>query len=191
MLVSWMLIIVATTALISAEWIPIAWRSAWLIVTNLVSWAGGSGWMVNSRPFLAGVTGPEERPHAFALNSVLLSLGGLLGSALGGYLPGWFAAALDLSRESPTPYTYGLMSIPLLYGMASWAMTRTKKSLSHARRPVRREPGRLPYAMIGLLASITLVSMVGARMAITFFNLYADAELGLPTSQIGAMRAAG
>jgi MFS family permease len=53
------------------------------------------------------------------------------------------------------------------------------------------EPGRPPYGLLALLAVYNFLSVVGEYGARTFFNVYLDAELGVPTAQIGVLLGIG
>jgi MFS family permease len=61
-----------------------------------------------------GITGPEERSHAFSIQIAIGFLAGFGGSLIGGMLPGVFATVLGISREDPMSYRYLLFFAALL-----------------------------------------------------------------------------
>ena len=74
---------------------PVAWRAAWLLITYSLGVAGASLYSVNGSVFLMGATAPEERSHAFSVQTALSPLAAFVGSLIGGFLPGVFAALLS------------------------------------------------------------------------------------------------
>jgi DHA1 family tetracycline resistance protein-like MFS transporter len=86
---------------------------AWLFIARLVSAATGST-VGTALAYVADVTPPERRAGGFGVTAIAMSLGIILGPALGGvlsgidpHLPFWVAACLSLLNAA-----YGLVVLP-------------------------------------------------------------------------------
>ncbi|MCB0000006.1 MAG: MFS transporter, partial [Anaerolineales bacterium] len=86
--------VVGGVALSLAELLPAAVQPAVLVGSYMVIMLGMSLVFVNMGPYLMAITTPQQRSHAFAVQSALLSLAAFGGSLLAGFLPGWLAAGL-------------------------------------------------------------------------------------------------
>jgi predicted MFS family arabinose efflux permease len=141
--------------------------------------------------------GAERRAEVFSVQTALLSLAAFAGSLLGGALPPAFAALTGASLDSPAPYRYALM----VGGLAFLPAVLAVQALRPA--PAAREedtPAAVGVgagaagSILGLLMLIALVRLLqvgGIGATTTFFNIYLDGELLVPTAQIGAIIAAG
>jgi predicted MFS family arabinose efflux permease len=148
-------------------------------------------YFVNSVPFLMSVTGPEERNHAFSVQIALTPLAGFAGSLIGGALPGIFTAGLNLPLEDPTSYRYPLLIAALLIipGVLALLPPREVRS-SQAQKPVL-EKGRTPWVLFAIIALVVGFRFTGRGAVMTFFNVYLDAGLQVPTVLIGALTSGG
>lgn len=91
-----------------AEFVPAGWQVGWLLATNTLAWIGGATFVVNSSPFLMAATKPQERNHAFSMQSALMPLAGFAGNLIGGLMPGIFAGILGFSLNESAPYRFPL-----------------------------------------------------------------------------------
>ena len=173
-----------------AEMTPPAWRAAWLMATSVLARLGLALYHVNGAPFLMGITGSEERVHAFSVEAGLGLLTGFAGSLVGGLLPGLFAAATSLPLEDPAPYRYPLLISGLLVIPAVLALLSTHES--HAERASERvaRSTRPPYGLLALVAAVIFLRTAGEGPLRTFFNVYLDDALHTPTALIGSVTAA-
>jgi predicted MFS family arabinose efflux permease len=162
-----------------------------LVATNILTWVGMALYFVNSVPFLMSVTGPEERNHAFSVQIALTPLAGFAGSLIGGALPGIFTAGLNLPLEDPTSYRYPLLIAALLIipGVLALLPPREVRS-SQTQKPVL-EKGRTPWVLFAIIALVVGFRFTGRGAVMTFFNVYLDAGLQVPTVLIGALTSGG
>jgi MFS family permease len=188
-----------------AEFLPVAWRSGWLLAGAVAGYGGMSLYLVNGLPFTMGTTGPEERTHVFSVHVALIPLAAFAGSLIGGALPGAFARLLGMSAEHPSTYGYPmwLASLLLLPGMVALLPTRpadgarapSPAGSSQAQLPADGRPtlpgGRPPYELIVIIALIMALRFGARGSSMTFFNVYLDDRLGLSTALIGTLTAAG
>jgi len=154
-------------------------------------------------------TGPQ-RGLAFSVQTGLLALAAMAGSLIGGYLPGVYATALHLPLNHPEPYRFPLfISVALMApGLVALLMTRpgdrpvlagegatseeiepevTAPPFSAERRRIARQS---VVAVILMFGVIRFLQVAGIGSAGTFYNVYFDTQLNVPTSEIGLISAA-
>ena len=173
---------------------PVAWRAAWLLITYSFGVAGASLYSVNGSVFLMSATAPEERSHAFSVQTALSPLAAFVGSLIGGFLPSVFAALLGGSMDDAAPYGYSLLVAALLLSLGVPVLMATRESVPvvmEKATPTVRRAWRAPLTLIGVLALVHLLQAAGEGAARTFFNVYLDSELDVATPLIGTLAAIG
>jgi MFS family permease len=172
--------------------VPTVARGAWLMVNRVIAILGLSLYFVNANPFIAGATTEQGRNHAYSVRMVFDSLSGFLGSLVGGVLPGLIAGLLGMAPEQPAAYRYALLIASVLCLPAVWVMAsvREVEVETHPERAGKAPGGAIPVALIGAMACVVLLRSSGIGVSRTFFNVYMDDGLGVPTAQIGALFAA-
>lgn len=184
-------------ALPCAELLPAAAQPAALVGSYMVVMLGTALIFVNMGPYLMAITSSEQRNHAFAVQSALLSLAAFGGSLLAGFLPGWLAAGQDLAQDASVVYQYPLLGAALLLGVGMVLLGQTGQLTTHA--TVQPKVGKtavspLTTALLLILATTALIrflQVAGIGAMFTFFNVYYDAALGVPTATIGTITALG
>lgn len=175
----------------AAEYMPSTWQAGWIVASYVLAGLGIALYLVNANPFLMGRSSPKERSHVFSVQGAVLPLAGFAGSVVGGLLPGLFAALMGVSLDSAAPYRYPLLiaAVAVIPGMAALLATRETGDAYAEERVV--ETGAAPYGLIALLSLVVLLQVAGESTARTFFNVYLDDGLQVPTAQIGVLTAAG
>ena len=172
-------------------WLP------WLIGNNMLLYLGLSLFFVNTAPFLLGAVVAERRTQVFSLQTALLSLAAFVGSLVGGTLPPLFAGMLGGNLSQPAPFRYALLVAALALLPAMLALRAAAPvAESGPTNDVRRAPGigQIARPIVGLVALIALVrvlQLAGLASTSTFFNVYLDTALLVPTAQIGMIIAVG
>jgi MFS family permease len=174
-----------------AEFIPAAERKAWLLGTLSFGVLGMSLYLVNSPPFLTARTDPQERSYVFSAMVALWPLAGFAGSLIGGFLPGLFAGLLSLQPDDPAAYRWPLLIAASLLSLATLALIATREKGIAGEQPDATVGGRPPVLLIAIMALVVLLQMAAESSTRTFFNVYMDDELNVPTPLIGGMAAAG
>jgi MFS family permease len=186
------------------------WRARWLIATCALRELGNAFYMVNANPFLMEATSQQERGHVFSSRGAVVPLAGFLGSIMGGVMPARIAGWTDRSTDDPMTYLLpllfgGVMLLPGLFALMSARppeLDPTAEAVSiHPveRRPATQEPPRSlrPQATERPVATILVMALVGSLYicamagSMSFFNLYMDRGLGVPTARIGIIIACG
>lgn len=171
-------------------------RLPWLISTLVLLYLGLALFFVNTAPFLLGAVDAEQRTQVFGLQTALLSLAAFLGSLVGGALPPLIASLLGVDLDVAAPYRYALMlsGLSLFAAMLVAATIRPRQSAGPeviATTPVPVAGAASILGLLALIALVRLLQVAGVGATTTFFNVYLDAELLLPSAQIGAIIAAG
>jgi MFS family permease len=169
------------TAIPLSEIIPSAYRAAWIFLSYGSLGVTFSLIVVNSIPFLMGLTGEEERSHAFSVLNSVRRLSGFAGNLLAGILPGLISVALGVSLNDP-PVLCCVQLILLLF-------TRKQKVVKQEKTEVKQS--KAPIQLIVLFSVINLLWIAGTWSTRTFFNVYMDTDLMASTALIGALVAVG
>jgi predicted MFS family arabinose efflux permease len=155
-------------------------------------------YFVNAAPFLMSSTGPSERNHVISTQVAFLSIASFGGSLIGGLLPGWFAGWLGETLDQPTAYRYPLLLAAALVIPAIFSILAAQEPPAEIEQePVVATPGRWRISrnpvlgVILIMALARLFQVAGMGTAWTFFNVYMDASLHVPTTQIGLLAAVG
>ena len=161
------------------------------IVHQIVQTIGWSLITINITPTFMFLTTPENRNDAYALLTTTRWTGALIGSLLGGALPGLFAAAGNTTLASPTPYNYALW-VGTIFGLAALVpvfMTTRYNEPIPARSKARED--RLPLKRALLLTLYAYLSHSGWAAIVSFGNAYMDTDLKVSTISIGVLMAIG
>jgi MFS family permease len=194
MILGYSLVVIGLVLPPLAPFTPVTWRAAWLLLTYSFGVAGASLYMVNGSVFLMGSTGKAERSHAFSVQAALSPLAAFFGSLIGGFLPAFFAVLSGGSLDDAAPYGYALLTAAVLLSLGVPVLLATRESVpveTEQSTPTVPRAWRAPLALIGVLAFIQLLQAAGEGAARTFFNVYLDSGLDVPTHLIGLLAAFG
>ncbi|HXF60948.1 MAG TPA: MFS transporter, partial [Caldilineaceae bacterium] len=203
MVLGLLLIMTGGLGLPLAEQLPRAWLGAGLLIAYVTSFVGLALYFVNSVPFAMDITTPEERNHAFSMQTALLALAAFSGALVGGLLPRLVATVMGIDQQQPAPYRLPLVFAATLMALALWAILRTRVQVQEATpeevapsenareaAPVRRWGWESAVVMtLLLLSTVRFFQVAGVGVVVTFFNVYLDTALRAPTAQIGALTA--
>jgi MFS family permease len=178
--------------------LPAAIWLFWLVGTNMLLYLGLALFFVNTAPFVMASVLPAQRTQVFGVQTALLSFSAFVGSLVGGVLPPLFAGVLGVADQQPAPYRFalitgGLMLVPAILALRA---ARPRTSVAAA------EPGAAPapagadavtpiFGILLIIALVRLLQVAGIAATTTYFNVYLNAELMVPTAQIGMILAAG
>ena len=186
------LLLVASLLLPLADVLAPAWWLPWLVANEILLYIGLALYFVNTAPYLMEAISAEQRNRMFSVQTALSSLSAFAGSLAGGFLPPLFAMLLAMESDQPAPYRYALIIAALALLPAMLAIRAARPAAAHHDEtpadPNAAPAANVAAAILGLLVMITLVRVLqvsGLAITSTFFNVYLDAELLVPTAQIG------
>ena len=191
MIVGMSLMVLGNALIPAVEYVPVAWRAAYLLLARLPRALGFALYLVNSSPFLMGATDTRERTHVFSVQAALLPLMGFAGSLAAGFLPGAFAALLGFSADGPAPYRCTLFLASVLLLPSVLVLLATREVGDGTRQDSVDETGPAPVGPIVMVALVTLLMVGGVGAVQSFFNVYLDQGLEIATPLIGALLAVG
>lgn len=182
-----------------AQYAPGAWIGPVIMGAYALLYLGLALYFVNSVPLVMEIAGPEERTHAFAMQTALLALAAFSGALIGGFLPRLFASAMGMTLHQPAPYRLPLVFAAVLMVPAVWAILSIRPAPSAedatpaaagAQRGGLRGSAESSLILTLVLLSVVRFFQVGAiGSASTFFNVYMDTQLNVATGQIGVLAA--
>lgn len=156
-----------------------------ILAAGFVIGAGQALFQIAAAPFLTEHSTPRERTHLFSTFFASALLAGVLGSAVGGFIP-HLVRALAPGASLFAAYRAGLFAgagfaLASLLPLAAIGPL-AEAPLTQGGAPVSREHWRrlLPIALNALLIGM------GAGLVIPFMNLYFKDRFGCSSAQIGA-----
>jgi MFS family permease len=181
-----------------ADMIPVGGRLVWLVSTFGLLYLGLAIFFVNTAPFVMGRVAAAQRTQVFSIQTALLSFSAFLGSLVGGALPALFATLLGTDDSRPEPYRYALLVAGLALLPAIFALRGAGRGrkIADAQEETRVAPAGAEVlapilGVLGLIALVRLLQVAGVAATMTYFNVYLDAALSMPTAQIGMIIAVG
>ena len=174
-----------------AEALPGIWRSVWLVLMYALAWGAAAPYLVSLTPFLLEVTDARARGHVFSLSAALNAISVFLGSLIGGFLPGVLAGLIGTTLDTPDPYRYALMVGGVLWLLLVPVLLQTREIAPMSTNDVTTTASKAPYAFMLLLAIFMLLRASTEGAGKTFFNVYLDGTLLVPTATIGSIMAFG
>lgn len=174
-----------------ADLLPLAWQQGWILAINGLNAVGQALYLVNSTPFLAALSGDKERGHVFSVQSAIWPLNGFIGSVIAGFLPLIFSSILHTSIGNPGPFRFALLVSGAASLLGLWTMLKTQPRSIEPHQSTRFQLKAAPLGIITLISLLVAFQVAGEWTARLFTNVYFDAGLKLPTSQIGVLMGIG
>jgi MFS family permease len=162
-------------------------RFALMVAVRVILFAGGTCFLVNWSPAAAAATDAENRTHAFSLNGAGNSIGTMLGSVAGGFLPGVVSRLGGVPLDRPDAFGWSIAAGALPYALC---LVLILARVSAARGTDGRTGERSGASPLGLIALMTLTYLLvgaGFGVAANFFSVFLDTVLRLETAKIGLL----
>ena len=178
-LMIWGTLILAITAFLNAR----ANNFVEFLLYRTIQGVGSAMWMTSRTTLLADILKPEERGRIMGYFQTFQLLGSSAGPVIGGYVSMWYGL-------QSTFYFYALLGLISLFITYLWIHEpdgySQRKNETHFDWPTTK---RLLSNRSYSLACVATFAIFFMRTGIrgTMIPLYADAELGLNESQIGAI----
>ena len=171
--------------------VPIVERVAWLALCALICYTGLALYYVSALTSLFQVTNVQNRSDISAALMAVSTTAMVGGGLTGGVMPGLFALALGLPVDSAEPYRWTLALVPLFVLAAMLVFMQTREPAGHGEQDATMadsETGNglyATYSLIGWLGFVRFTQVAALAGGLTFFNVYLDTELAVPTFWVG------
>lgn len=173
--------------LLLVEKLPAPQWQAWLMASQVVFWVGVALVTVSIPPYVMAVTGDAERRYAFAALSAAFPVLALIGSLIGGALPGLLAIRLGFSLDQPAPYRLALWLGPLVVCAAIWILSGAARVRVTHHDVQQQGAARAPLSVLAFFSLVVFLGAIGEGTVRTFFNVYLDRGLGVSPAIIGSI----
>lgn len=195
--------VVATVGFVAVplmELLPPLWQQTGLLVAMAIFFAGLAPYFIITPAFVMSNTNGDQHNQVFAIEGAVFAFSAFGGSLIAGFLPEWIAPLLGVTLDHPAPFRYPLLFAALLFVLCIWMMAKTTNEVfreedkAEENGEERGKTAVFPKALYGFLIVIILIRFFqtsGYAVVATFYNVYFDAQLNVPTSTIGFIAAAG
>jgi MFS family permease len=188
-----------------AEFLPHRWIAPAIFTLYVLLYVGMGFYYVNAVPYIMSISTDDERNRAFSLQTALIALAAFTGSLSGGFLPRLFAMILAVDQQQAAAYRYPLMLAAVVLLPSVWilfAIRRPHPEILSEPVPAIAESAPVPVKStrwglyspvlitLLLLSTVRFFQVGGVATVFTFFNVYMDAKLAVPTAEIGLIVAA-
>ena len=191
MLIGAVIMLAGMALLPLTEAVPLQAQNGLPIVAEVITTIGWCMVSVNLVPGLTTATTARNRNSAFALYSAFTSLGMLVGTLVGGLLPGLFGKALSQTLDMPGPYRLALWisTIPGLVALIPLGLLRPIGQVA-VREPTK---ARGPFPFVSMVPMIVYIFLRHSGWATcqNFCTPYMDVSLHLSASTIGLITSVG
>jgi MFS family permease len=143
--------------------------------------------LVCGLPYVSSVTGQEERSTALAMNGVMSTGAGVLGNLLAGFLPGWMATLSGSGLDQALPYRLSLIFVPVLLLTAAFIQSRMQADRLAEEDTQIGASKAIPFGVFMFFGVVVFLQASCEGGLRTFFNIYLDQDLGVPTAAIGTI----
>ena len=176
------------------------YRDVWIMLAMIVRGIGLAVYVVKVPPLLMDLSTAEHRSRAFAVWASVGMLSSFAGSFLGGLLPGFFGAVLDVSLDHPAPYALALVGSAIFAVISFFGMLRLDSTDAEipsetrggtSSRDQEARDGNRPLMILSALFLFMVLRVLGAATVFTFINVYLDEILHTPTAVIGVLWSTG
>jgi len=186
----------------AAEFVPLAIRDMWFVVTYAMMLAGFSFFFVNGEPYLINVVDSKRRNDAFAVKTAVLSLAAFMGSLVGGAVPELLVSLQGLTLDDPAPYRITLMIVSVVLCIAfliALTITAPPEDVDDTPTIHYKSSGKQStntpqwtttvIILIGVMTLVRLLQVAGSATVTVYFNVYMDTQLEMSTGVIGMITA--
>ena len=167
---------------------------AWIAVAYTVTSMGLDAYFVNSNPFMLQSTTPRERMYLYSLRVGMSPIAAFVGALAGGFLPGTLAGLLPITDTASYALALLAAAFAMLAGVVALSTTAATATRAADQEPpsrTSRSSAGLPALIIAMMGLVIMLRIASEGAQRTFFNVYLDEILAMPTAQIGMLAACG
>ena len=169
-----------------AEFFPRPFLTPVIVFGWMVFWIGGAFGGSNGAPFMMRSAPRNVLNLVFSTQVIVFSIMGFIGSLVAGALPAALTTLSGASAADPAPFRAALSLTAICHGISVLILTRLRDQPDESASGNVSALGR-PTALLlfwGLLMFLLTASEGSVR---SFFNVYLDRQLLMPTADIGVV----
>jgi MFS family permease len=162
-------------------------RFTLIVAARIILLAGGTCFLVNWGPAVAAATDVDNRTHAFSLNGAGNSIGTMLGSVAGGFLPGAVSRIGGAPLDRPHAFGWSIAAGAVPYAVClALVLARVGAARGEGGRAGERS-GASPLGLIAFMTLTYLLTGAGYGIAANFLSVFLDTVLRMEPSKIGLL----
>jgi MFS family permease len=162
-----------------------------LILFSILSGAGPAFTFIIGPPFMAENSSEEERTHLFSVQFALSTFAGVVGSLVGGSLPGLTRAWFGFAPESAAVYRTTLLVAAGVDLTAVLPLLLLQAKEAPGRLAMLPWSGAARWGHISKLLITELIIGLGAGALMPFMNVFFRLKFAVPDEALGALFAGG
>jgi MFS family permease len=178
----------------AAEFLDGNVQVVWIVATYTLTSMGLDAYFVNSNPFMIQFTTPRERMYLYSLRVGMSPIAAFVGALVGGFLPGTLAQLFSITDTASFALALLAAAVAVLIGVVALFNTEPTEAPVEEEDRARRSgisSSAFPLIIIAMLGLIIMLRIASEGAQRTFFNVYLDEILTMPTAQIGMLAAGG
>lgn len=186
--------LLSTWALTLSDSLPAHVKPWWIMGIFSLLYLGVAFYFVNSSPALVNALPASERSRVISVQSALNNFLAFVGGPVAGFIPVLLVSTLGWPIHDPATYRVPLLVAGILLVVATALILAARTLDGHKESEAEGEPAAptgAPTVAIAFGSTLLIMSIIrflttaGSGSALTFFNVYMDDALSVPTSTIG------
>lgn len=169
-----------------AEFFPRPFLTPVIIFGWMVFWIGGAFGGSNGAPFMMRSAPRNLLNLVFSTQVILFSIMGFVGSLVAGVLPATLTTLSGASATDPAPFRAALSLTAICHGISVLILTRLRDQPDESGSGTVSAVGR-PTRLLLFWGGLMFLVTASEGSVRSFFNVYLDRQLQMPTADIGAV----
>ena len=174
------------TIVLCAEFIPQPLVTPVIVFGWTVFWIGGAFGGSNGAPFMMRSAPRDLLNLVFSTQVIMFSIMGFIGSIVAGILPAALTTWSGASATDPAPFRVALSLTAICHGISVLILTRLRDQADESGSGTVSSVGR-PTALLLFWGALMFLVTASEGSVRSFFNVYLDRQLQMPTADIGVV----
>ena len=169
-----------------AEFFPRQFLTPVIVFGWMVFWIGGAFGGSNGAPFMMRSAPRNLLNLVFSTQVIMFSVMGFVGSIVAGILPAALTTLSGASATDPAPFRAALSLTAICHGISVLILTRLRDQPDESGSGTVSSVGR-PTALLLFWGGLMFLLTASEGSVRSFFNVYLDRQLQMPTADIGVV----
>jgi len=169
-----------------AQFFPPQFLTPVIVFGWMVFWIGGAFGGSNAAPFMMRSAPRSVLSLVFSTQVIMFSIMGFVGSIVAGVLPAALTTLSGASATDPAPFRAALSLTAICHGISVLILTRLRDQPDESASGTVSMVGR-PTAVLLFWGGLMFLVTASEGSVRSFFNVYLDRQLQMPTADIGVV----